>query len=93
MAFGDPDDVDHLILGEDSRDWHSLLQMLLRPVHFVRDPSPVQLHLHDVGLFLTYGKQSHLEMEKHVKLHLKDAQNQVCISWFDALKNALFDCL
>lgn len=83
MALGDPDDVDHLILGEDGRDRHSLLQMLLRPVHFVRDASPVHLHLHDVGLFLTYGKQPHLEMEKPVKLHLKDAQNQVCISWFD----------
>lgn len=66
MTPGDPNDVNQLILVKDCRDRNSLLQMLLCPVHLVRDASPIELHLHDVGLFLTYGQQSHLEKEKPI---------------------------
>lgn len=68
VTLGDSNDVDHLVLGEDVRDGHGLLQVLLSPVHLVSDASPVELHLRQVGLFLLYGQQSHLEMEKHLNL-------------------------
>uniref|UniRef100_A0A3Q3IWR3 Uncharacterized protein n=1 Tax=Monopterus albus TaxID=43700 RepID=A0A3Q3IWR3_MONAL len=49
---GDTNDINHLILGEDGRDGHSLLQAFLCP-----------LHLHDVGFLLLNGQQSHLKTE------------------------------
>uniref|UniRef100_A0A3Q1GRK7 Uncharacterized protein n=1 Tax=Acanthochromis polyacanthus TaxID=80966 RepID=A0A3Q1GRK7_9TELE len=48
VTLADPDDVDHLVLEEDSRYGNSLLQMLFRPVHLIRDGASIQLHLHDV---------------------------------------------
>uniref|UniRef100_A0A3Q3GNE0 Uncharacterized protein n=1 Tax=Labrus bergylta TaxID=56723 RepID=A0A3Q3GNE0_9LABR len=56
MSLGDSNNVDHLILAEDSRDGDRLLQTLLCPVHLVRDAPPIQLHLHDVAVFLHRGK-------------------------------------
>lgn len=64
MTPGDPNDVNQLILVKDCRDRNSLLQMLLCPVHLVRNVSPIELDLRDVGLFLIYRQQSHLEKEK-----------------------------
>lgn len=60
MTLGDTNDVDQLVLVEDGRDGHRLLQMLLCPVYLVWDAAPIKLNLHDVGLFLFYGKQPHL---------------------------------
>uniref|UniRef100_A0A3P8SR60 Uncharacterized protein n=1 Tax=Amphiprion percula TaxID=161767 RepID=A0A3P8SR60_AMPPE len=52
VTLADPDDVDHLVLVEDGRYGNSLLQMLLCPVHLIRDAASIQLHLHDVDFFL-----------------------------------------
>uniref|UniRef100_A0A3Q2CA72 Uncharacterized protein n=1 Tax=Cyprinodon variegatus TaxID=28743 RepID=A0A3Q2CA72_CYPVA len=57
MAFGDSDDINHLILAKDSENGHSFLQVLLGP-----------LHLHNVSLLLLYGQQSHLESHKGTTL-------------------------
>uniref|UniRef100_A0A672YNM9 Uncharacterized protein n=1 Tax=Sphaeramia orbicularis TaxID=375764 RepID=A0A672YNM9_9TELE len=52
MALCDTDDVNHLVLVEDSRDGHSFLQTLFCP-----------LHLRNMGLFLLYWEQSKILVE------------------------------
>uniref|UniRef100_A0A3Q1CTU1 Uncharacterized protein n=1 Tax=Amphiprion ocellaris TaxID=80972 RepID=A0A3Q1CTU1_AMPOC len=66
VTLADPDDVDHLVLVEDGRYGNSLLQMLLCPVHLIRDAASIQLHLHDVGFFLLYGQHCLATVGQHV---------------------------
>lgn len=63
MAFGDPNHIDHLILVEDRGHRHCLLQPFSGPVHLLCYCAPVQLNLHDVGLFLSQVQQAHLHRE------------------------------
>uniref|UniRef100_A0A3Q2XN47 Uncharacterized protein n=1 Tax=Hippocampus comes TaxID=109280 RepID=A0A3Q2XN47_HIPCM len=46
VSLGDPDDVDHLVLGEDVGNGDGLLQLLAGPVHLLGDGAAVELHLH-----------------------------------------------
>ena len=52
VAFGDTDNVHHLVVGEDGCHRDLLLEMVPREVDLVSDRSPIELDLHDVSLLL-----------------------------------------
>uniref|UniRef100_A0A3P8XQA2 Uncharacterized protein n=1 Tax=Esox lucius TaxID=8010 RepID=A0A3P8XQA2_ESOLU len=69
VTFGDPDDVNHLVLIEDRGHGDGLLQFLLGPVHLLRDGPTIQLHLHDVGLLRFEGQKANLRGGRSVNKH------------------------
>uniref|UniRef100_A0A3B3R1G3 Uncharacterized protein n=1 Tax=Paramormyrops kingsleyae TaxID=1676925 RepID=A0A3B3R1G3_9TELE len=84
MTFGDPNNVDHLVLREDAGDRYRPLQPLTGPVHLLRDGATVQLHLHDVGLLLLQGQKPHLRAERvrSVLLHHGEILLQLLLAGF-----------
>eukprot|EP00047_Mylnosiga_fluctuans_P001240 m.219486 g.219486 ORF g.219486 m.219486 type:complete len:414 (-) comp10174_c0_seq1:18-1259(-) len=62
VTLGDTDDVDLLVLLEDSRDANLLLEVLLDPVDLLLDGAAVDLDLGQVGLLGAEGQLVHLSV-------------------------------
>jgi hypothetical protein len=52
LTLGNTNDVNHLILLEDSVNWDLLLKKLVTIIHLVCDGATIDLDLHKVGLLL-----------------------------------------
>lgn len=64
FSLGDTNNVNHLILSEDRRDWNSLLQVLTGPVNLLTNSASVHLNFHHMGFLLTLTEKFHLQQEK-----------------------------
>jgi len=60
VSLGDTDDVDQLVLSEDLRDGHGLLQALPGPLDLISDAATIELDLHNMSLLLALVHQFHL---------------------------------
>merc|ERR1719265_7174 len=62
VTLGGANDVDHLVLGEDIRDFHFLFEKVGAEVDLVIDASTVDLNLLDVSLLLSNSDLSYLSV-------------------------------
>merc|ERR1711970_711019 len=63
MSLSHTNDVDHLILSEDSSNWNLLLEMISGKVNLVGNRTTVQLDLHNMGLLLPASENLHLGVD------------------------------
>uniref|UniRef100_A0A6I8STB2 Uncharacterized protein n=1 Tax=Xenopus tropicalis TaxID=8364 RepID=A0A6I8STB2_XENTR len=81
FAFGDTNDINHLILAEDRVYRDLFLQLLMGPVHLVSYSATIQLDLHNMSFLLTQGQEFHLH-GADVFLHCREVFFQLFLALF-----------